>query len=65
MTAFLYRCPTTGYTVQGLVPDRPTEFDNGVYEAITCTACRAVHLVNPTTGHVVGIREKPGCSDAQ
>jgi hypothetical protein len=49
VTTFLYRCPTTGYNVQGFVPDRPA-LGNDVYEGVTCTACRGVHLVNPTTG---------------
>jgi hypothetical protein len=31
-----------------------TSDDRKVYEAITCLACKRVHLVNSTTGKVVG-----------
>jgi hypothetical protein len=52
MPPFLYRCPTTGYRVQGFVAEEVVE--NNTYEAITCTACLRVHLVNPATGKVLG-----------
>jgi hypothetical protein len=65
MTTFLYRCPTTGHNVQGFVPDRPAEPQDDVYEAVTCTACRGIHLVNPATGHVAGAGQKPGRSGVQ
>jgi hypothetical protein len=47
MPPFLYRCPTTGYRVQGFIAE---ELPADTYEAVACTACRRVHLVNPTTG---------------
>ena len=50
---FLYRCPNTGYRVQGFVADETSD-DPESYEAITCIVCQRVHLVNPTTGKVVG-----------
>jgi hypothetical protein len=65
VTAFLYRCPTTGQNVQGFVLDRPSEPRDDVYESVVCTACRGVHLVNPATGHVAGVGEKPERSAAQ
>ncbi len=52
-TQFLYRCPHAGYRVQGFVAEEvPAEGDT--YEPVTCIACRRVHLVNPTTGKVLG-----------
>lgn len=54
MTAFLYRCPVTGYKMQGFVADDPTEKDGNVYEPLTCTLCGRIHLVNPATGKVLG-----------
>jgi hypothetical protein len=56
---FLYRCPTTGLRVQGLVVDADGGDKNDSknderYEAVTCLACGQVHLVNPKTGRVVG-----------
>jgi hypothetical protein len=53
MPPFLYRCPNTGYRVQGFVAEEVSVERDG-YEALTCTACQRVHLVNPTTGKVLG-----------
>ena len=53
MPTFLYRCPNTGYRVQGFVAEE-TSGDSESYEAITCIVCQRVHLVNPRTGKVVG-----------
>jgi hypothetical protein len=63
MRAFVYRCPATGFNVQGFAGDdrQPVAApSDNVYEAVTCTACRRVHLVNPATGHVAGANAKPG-----
>jgi len=53
MPAFLYRCPNTGHKVQGFVAEQVSENDDA-YEAITCLACKQVHLVNPASGKVIG-----------
>jgi hypothetical protein len=53
MPPFLYRCPTTSYRVQGFVADEVPD-DSEVYETVTCIACQQVHLVNPSTGKVLG-----------
>jgi len=53
MTAtFLYRCPTTGYRVQGFIADNPADKNGHVYEAMTCIVCKRIHLVDPKTGKV-------------
>jgi hypothetical protein len=54
MTPVLYRCPTTGLTIDEWVADVLPE-DKGVafYEAITCRACNHIHLVNLSTGKVL------------
>jgi hypothetical protein len=54
MAPFLYRCPNTGLNVQGWVADDPTERDKETYETVTCTACTRLHVVNPSTGRVLG-----------
>jgi hypothetical protein len=54
MVAFVYRCPRTGLNVQGWIADDSTEGEAESYEAVTCTACTRVHLVNPKTGLVLG-----------
>jgi DNA-directed RNA polymerase subunit RPC12/RpoP len=51
MIAFVYRCPRTGLKVQGHVADDLIEVE--AYEAVTCTACGRVHLVNPKSGKVL------------
>jgi hypothetical protein len=53
MVTFLYRCPNTGLQVQGYAPERASD-DDDAYEAVTCSACRRVHAVNPATGKVLG-----------
>ena len=55
MATFLYRCPTTGRNVQGWVAEEVNS-DNGdnVYETLVCLACNRYHLVNPSTGKVLG-----------
>jgi len=52
MPLFMYRCPKTGYRVQGFVAEEISE-DHHVYEPVTCPACRQVHHVNPTTAVVL------------
>ena len=53
MPLFMYRCPQTGYRVQGFSAEDISE-DQHIYEPVTCPVCRQVHLVNPATGTVLG-----------
>jgi hypothetical protein len=57
MPPFLYRCPNTGFRVQGFVADDVSKGPES-YEAVTCIACQQVHLVNPTSGKVLGDEEE-------
>jgi hypothetical protein len=52
MTTFLYRCPNTGFQVQGYSPEQISDEDR--YESVTCLVCKRVHLVNPNNGKVLG-----------
>jgi hypothetical protein len=54
---FLYRCPNTGFRVQGWVEDDDSE-DGERYEGVICHACGWLHLVNPTTGETPGGGDK-------
>jgi hypothetical protein len=54
MPAFIYRCPNTGYRIQGFVADNGTKRGANTFEAIECVLCKRVHLVNPETGDVAG-----------
>jgi len=53
MPLFLYRCPHTGYRVQGFVAEDTSE-DSHTYEPVTCPVCHQIHHVNPHTGVVLG-----------
>jgi hypothetical protein len=44
--------------VQGWVADDASEDTRETYETVSCPACRQVHLVNPTTGRVLGTDEE-------
>jgi hypothetical protein len=50
---FLFRCPNTGYRVQGFIAEDVSD-DLESYQAISCLVCQRTHLVNPTTGKVLG-----------
>jgi hypothetical protein len=54
MATFLFRCPNTGYRVQGWVADDGSEDTSETYQSVSCQACRQLHLVNPSTGKVLG-----------
>jgi len=55
MPPFIYRCPNTGFHVQGFAQDGDeSEGADDVFVSITCLACRSVHLVNPKTGKTAG-----------
>jgi hypothetical protein len=53
MAAFIYRCPTTAMAVQGWIADDGSS-NGDAYTGVTCVACQQLHLVNPTTGKVLG-----------
>ena len=57
MPLFIYRCPNTGYRVQGFVAEDTSE-DGHVYEPVTCPVCHQIHHVNPHTGVVLGEKVK-------
>jgi hypothetical protein len=54
MVPFLFRCPNTGFNVQGWIAEAVENDDSEKYEAVTCLACQQLHLVNPTTGKTLG-----------
>ena len=55
MPLFMYRCPQTGYRVQGFSAEDTSE-DQHIYEPVTCPVCRKFHHVNPATGTLLGER---------
>ncbi len=53
MPPFMYRCPNTGYRVQGFAAEEISE-NAETFEPVTCLLCQQLHLVNPATGEVLG-----------
>jgi hypothetical protein len=53
MATFLFQCPNTGFRVQGYSPDQKSD-DENEYVIVNCHVCNRVHLVDPSTGKVVG-----------
>jgi hypothetical protein len=58
MAPFLFRCPATGFNVQGWSAEETAPNKKDAYEAVSCLACRQVHLVNPATGEVLQAEQK-------
>ena len=58
MTTVLYRCPNTGFRVQGYT-DEEIPADRNAYVPVACLACKSMHLVNQKTGEVLAPREIP------
>jgi hypothetical protein len=55
MPPFIFRCPNTGFRVQGFAPDdNGSERADDIFVGVTCLACGLVHLVNPKTGKRAG-----------
>jgi hypothetical protein len=53
MATFLFRCPLTGYNVQGFVAEDGDD-DADTFHPFSCPACTRTHFVNPKTGKIVG-----------
>jgi hypothetical protein len=53
MAALAFRCPDTGLHVQTWIATEPADGEE-VYETVSCSACRRVHLVNVRSGRVIG-----------
>jgi hypothetical protein len=51
----LFDCPRTGHKVQALLAEEATGAGSR-YESVSCLACSAIHLVDPTDGKVLGAR---------
>jgi hypothetical protein len=50
--------------VQGRVADDGAANEDEVHEAMACCVCLRVHLANPATGRVLGLRNRP-CPDGR
>jgi hypothetical protein len=57
MPSVMFRCPNTGYRVQGWFADDVSEDGDNTYRSLTCIACQGVHLVS-LRGKVLGISDE-------
>jgi hypothetical protein len=66
MATLCFLCPSTGAQVQARFTDNASEDeDHGeIYERVTCTAYGRLHMVNPRTGEVLGLRIPTGRNNA-
>lgn len=58
MDKLIFRCTRTGMNVQIHIPDAAPTVHPDIYESVTCPACTRIHLVNRTTGRMLGDNEK-------
>ena len=58
MVTVLYRCPNTGFRVQGYTAEEESADHDG-HVPVTCLACKLMHLVNPKTGEVLAETRPP------
>jgi hypothetical protein len=59
MGKLIFRCTRTAMNVQVDVADAAPTYPDS-YESVTCPACTRIHLVNKTTGRILGDNEKQG-----
>lgn len=64
MSLFIYRCPTTGYRVQGFSAE-DVSMDIHTYEPVSCAVCKMIHYINPATGAVLGTDDEQAGSGQQ
>jgi hypothetical protein len=58
MAKLIFRCVQTGMNVQVWLPEAAPADRADAYESVACPACTRLHLINRTTGKVLGDREK-------
>ena len=60
MVNFPYRCPATGYRLEGRQPAPAAPSPMITYVAEHCPACGGVHIVNPATGKLLSEERMKG-----
>jgi hypothetical protein len=53
MAALIYRCPTTRMKVQAWLAHEASDYGE-TYQSLICAACSQIHLVNRSTGRILG-----------
>jgi hypothetical protein len=49
----VFKCPQTGMNVQHRLTAEPTDAKD-THDSVTCPACARLHLINRTTGRLLG-----------
>jgi hypothetical protein len=57
MAKLIFRCTRTGMNVQIQMPDAAPTDHSDSYESVKCPACAGIHLINKTTGKLLGDNE--------
>jgi len=57
MAIFLFKCPTTGYQIQGRFAAEDEAAEEGTFVPVNCSVCAQVHLVDPKTTKVAEAEE--------
>jgi hypothetical protein len=55
MATFLFKCPNTGYQVQGYVGPEDEPVEDSTFVPVNCPVCAHVHLVDPKSTEVIGV----------
>ncbi|MGZ5906872.1 MAG: hypothetical protein ACXWKQ_16120 [Reyranella sp.] len=65
MVKFVYRCPTTGYQLEGreAEPGPAAASVLVTFVAEFCPACGGLHIVNPATGKLMAEDQRPRVSN--
>jgi hypothetical protein len=61
----LYLCPYEWGFMCSIRQRGPGGEEGYQYETVACPACALVHLVNPTTGKVLGVLPPAGASESR
>jgi hypothetical protein len=60
MQTFVFRCPSTGYNVQGSFEESNSPLPT--YVGQHCLACRRLHIVDPRNGRLLAERQPASAS---
>jgi hypothetical protein len=54
MHSVMFRCPRVGFHTHVMLSARAADDEVSSFEVVKCPACQAMHLLNRTTGAVLG-----------
>ena len=54
MPTFVFRCPATGYKVQGFIAEEIADHKGEAFVPVDCNICSKWHLMSTKTGRILG-----------